>query len=89
MKIHSNIPKLQQGGAALPFVSWTPVPDTPYSAATASTTTAKEKKEALKVEDVIPKEMIEALKQKGLPSDMTVFTESIMSLFNDPVYKMF
>ena len=31
MKIHSNIPKLQQGGAALPFVSWTPVPDTPYS----------------------------------------------------------
>ena len=88
MKIHSNIPKLQQGGAALPFVSWTPVPDTPYSAATASTTTAKEKKEALKVEDVIPKEMIEALKQKGLPSDMTVFTESIMSLFNDPIYKI-
>lgn len=87
MKIHSNIPKLQQGGAALPFVSWTPVPDTPYSAA-ASTTATKEKKEALKVEDVIPKEMIEALKQKGLPSDMTVFTESIMSLFNDPVYKM-
>ena len=36
MKIHSNIPKLQQGGAALPFVSWTPVPDTPYSAAVAS-----------------------------------------------------
>lgn len=88
MKIHSNIPKLQQGGAALPFVSWTPVPDTPYSAAAASTTATKEKKEALKVEDVIPKEMIEALKQKGLPSDMTVFTESIMSLFNDPVYKM-
>lgn len=88
MKIHSNIPKLQQGGAALPFVSWTPVPDTPYSAAAASTTAAKEKKEALKVEDVIPKEMIEALKQKGLPSDMSVFTESIMSLFNDPVYKM-
>ena len=88
MKIHSNIPKLQQGGAALPFVSWTPVPDTPYSAAAASTTATKEKKEALKVEDVIPKEMIEALKQKGLPSDMTVFTESIMSLFNDPVYKI-
>lgn len=88
MKIHSNIPKLQQGGAALPFVSWTPVPDTPYSAAAASTIATKEKKEALKVEDVIPKEMIEALKQKGLPSDMTVFTESIMSLFNDPVYKM-
>lgn len=88
MKIHSNIPKLQQGGAALPFVSWTPVPDTPYSAAAASTTATKEKKEALKVEDVIPKEMIEALKQKGLPSDMSVFTESIMSLFNDPVYKM-
>ena len=88
MKIHSNIPKLQQGGAALPFVSWTPVPDTPYSAAVASTTATKEKKEALKVEDVIPKEMIEALKQKGLPSDMSVFTESIMSLFNDPVYKM-
>ena len=62
MKIHSNIPKLQQGGAALPFVSWTPVPDTPYSAAVASTTATKEKKEALKVEDVIPKEMIEALK---------------------------
>lgn len=88
MKIHSNIPKLQQGGAALPFVSWTPVPDIPYSPATASTTATKEKKEALKVEDVIPKEMIEALKQKGLPSDMSIFTESIMSLFNDPVYKM-
>ena len=88
MKIHSNIPKLQQGGAALPFVSWTPVPDTPYSAATAPTTVTQEKKGALKVEDVIPKEMIEALKQKGLPSDMTVFTESIMSLFNDPVYKI-
>lgn len=88
MKIHSNIPKLQQGGAALPFVSWTPVPDTPYSAAAASTTATKEKKEALKVEDVIPKEMIEALKQKGLPSDMSVFTESIMSLFNDPIYKI-
>lgn len=88
MKIHSNISKLQQGGAALPFVSWTPVPDTTYSAAPASTTVAQEKKGALKVEDVIPKEMIEALKQKGLPSDMTVFTESIMSLFNDPVYKM-
>ena len=88
MKIHSNIPKLQQGGAALPFVSWTPVPDTPYSAAAASTTATKEKKEALKVEDVIPKEMIEALKQRGLPSDMSVFTESIMSLFNDPVYKI-
>ena len=88
MKIHSNIPKLQQGGAALPFVSWTPVPDTPYSAAVASTTATKEKKEALKVEDVIPKEMIEALKQKGLPSDMSVFTESIMSLFNDPIYKI-
>ena len=88
MKIHSNIPKLQQGGAALPFVSWTPVPDTPYSAATLSSISQEKKKEALKVEDVIPKEMIEALKQKGLPSDMTVFTESIMSLFNDPVYKM-
>ena len=88
MKIHSNIPKLQQGGAALPFVSWTPVPDTPYSAATSSSVSQEKKKEALKVEDVIPKEMIEALKQKGLPSDMTVFTESIMSLFNDPVYKM-
>lgn len=87
MKIHSNIPKLQQGGAALPFVSWTPVPDTPYSAASLHAA-EREKKEALKVEDVIPKEMIEALKQKGLPSDMTVFTESIMSLFNDPVYKM-
>ena len=88
MKIHSNIPKLQQGGAALPFVSWTPVPDTPYSAATSSSVSQEKKKEALKVEDVIPKEMIEALKQKGLPSDMTVFTESIMSLFNDPVYKI-
>ena len=88
MKIHSNIPKLQQGGAALPFVSWTPVPDTPYSAATSSSVSQEKKKEALKVEDIIPKEMIEALKQKGLPSDMTVFTESIMSLFNDPVYKM-
>ena len=88
MKIHSNIPKLQQGGAALPFVSWTPVPDTPYSAATSSSISQEKKKEALKVEDVIPKEMIEALKQKGLPSDMTVFTESIMSLFNDPVYKI-
>ena len=88
MKIHSNIPKLQQGGAALPFVSWTPVPDTPYSAATSSFVSQEKKKEALKVEDVIPKEMIEALKQKGLPSDMTVFTESIMSLFNDPVYKI-
>lgn len=88
MKIHSNIPKLQQGGAALPFVSWTPVPDTPYSAATLSSVSQEKKKEALKVEDIIPKEMIEALKQKGLPSDMTVFTESIMSLFNDPVYKM-
>lgn len=87
MKIHSNIPKLQQGGAALPFVSWTPVPDTPYSAASLHAA-EREKKEALKVEDIIPKEMIEALKQKGLPSDMTVFTESIMSLFNDPVYKM-
>ena len=87
MKIHSNIPKLQQGGAALPFVSWTPVPDTPYSTATSSSI-SQEKKESLKVEDVIPKEMIEALKQKGLPSDMSVFTESIMSLFNDPVYKM-
>ena len=88
MKIHSNIPKLQQGGAALPFVSWTPVPDTPYSAATSSSVSQEKKKEALKVEDVIPKEMIEALKQKGLPSDMSVFTESIMSLFNDPIYKM-
>ena len=88
MKIHSNIPKLQQGGAALPFVSWTPVPDTPYSAATSSSVSQEKKKEALKVEDVIPKEMIEALKQKGLPSDMSVFTESIMSLFNDPIYKI-
>ena len=88
MKIHSNIPKLQQGGAALPFVSWTPVPDTPYSAATSSSVSQEKKKEALKVEDVIPKEMIEALKQKGLPSDRSVLTESIMSLFNDPIYKI-
>ena len=61
MKIHSNIPKLQQGGAALPFVSWTPVPDTPYSAANLSSS-SQEKKEALKVEDVIPKEMIDKTK---------------------------
>lgn len=83
MKIHSNIPKLQTGGAAPPFVSWSPIPSTPVDTSVTSTDSSKSSDDGL-----LSKEMVKLLMENGLPSDVEVFTQSINSLYNNPVYKV-
>lgn len=88
MKIHSKIPKLQQGGFTPPFVSWQPIPSTPVapedSDITASTTSSSSSSD----EGMLSKEMIKLLMENGLPSDVAAFTQSLNQLYNDPVYRM-
>lgn len=88
MKIHSKIPKLQQGGFTPPFVSWQPIPSTPVapedSDITASTTSSSSSSD----EGMLSKEMVKLLMENGLPSDVAVFTQSLNQLYNDPVYRM-
>lgn len=85
MKIHSNIPKLQQGGAIPPFVSWSPIPSTPVDTSVAD---AGSTKSSSSDEGLLSKEMIKLLMENGLPSDVEVFTQSLNSLYSNPVYRM-
>lgn len=86
MKIHSNIPKLQQGGAAPPFVSWSPIPSTPVDTSVAEAGSSKSS--SGDDEGLLSKEMTKLLMENGLPSDVEVFTQSINSLYKNPVYRM-
>lgn len=86
MKIHSNIPKLQQGGAVPPFVSWSPIPSTPVDTSVAEAGSSKSS--SGDDEGLLSKEMTKLLMENGLPSDVEVFTQSINSLYKNPVYRM-
>lgn len=86
MKIHSNIPKLQQGGATPPFVSWSPIPSTPVDTSVAEA--GNSKSSSGDDEGLLSKEMTKLLMENGLPSDVEVFTQSINSLYRNPVYRM-
>lgn len=86
MKIHSY----QQGGLTPPFVSWTPVPDTPVVPAAAK---AEESAGAASGsgsgdgEGLLSKEMLKLLMENGLPSDVQAFSKSVAALYEDPVYR--
>lgn len=80
-----KVQKLQQGGTVPPFVSWTPVPDTPI----VQPEQAVQKGSAAASEDegLLSKEMVKLLLENGLPSDVTIFTNQLQSLYNDPSYR--
>mgnify|MGYP007092390641 CR=1 FL=1 len=85
MKIHSNIPSLQQGGG-IPFVSWSPIPSTPV-APTAESASSKSSTSTDGDDGLLSKEMIKLLMEQGLPSDVEAFTMSMNNLYNDPIYR--
>lgn len=87
MKIHTNIPKLQQGGAAPPFVSWSPIPTTPVAPSTEDTT-GSSKSSGQNDDGLLSKEMVKLLMEQGLPSDVEAFTKSMNQLYNDPTFRM-
>lgn len=77
-------PKLQQGGAAPPFVSWSPVPSTPVAPSTEET---KKSTESAGGDEILSKEMVKLLMEHGLPSDVNAFVGALQELYNDPMYK--
>ena len=88
MKIHSRIPKLQQGGFTPPFVSWQPIPSTPVAPEDSDVTSSTTSSSSSSDEGMLSKEMIKLLMENGLPSDVAAFTQSLNQLYNDPVYRM-
>lgn len=84
MKIKSSIPKLQQGGATPPFVSWNPIPDTPIAQPTA---VPQQGSSTTEEDGLLSKEMVKILTENGLPSDVAYFTTQLQELYNDPVYR--
>lgn len=88
MKIHTRIPKLQQGGFTPPFVSWQPIPSTPVAPEDSEITSSTTSSSSSSDEGMLSKEMIKLLMENGLPSDVTAFTQSLNQLYNDPVYRM-
>lgn len=87
MKIHSNIPKLQQGGAAPPFVSWSPIPTTPVAPTTETEGTPSKSESSNSEDGLLSKDMVKLLMENGLPSDVEAFTESMNRLYTDPMYR--
>ena len=85
MKIHSETPKLQQGGAVPPFVSWSPVPTTPVAPPTEAEGTPS--KDSNSEDGLLSKDMVKLLMENGLPSDVEAFTESMNQLYSDPIYR--
>lgn len=76
--------KLQQGGAAPPFVSWSPVPSTPVAPSVEGAPSAQANGGE---GDLLSKDMVKLLMENGLPSDVNAFVASMQELYNDPVYR--
>lgn len=80
-----EISKLQQGGAAPPFVSWSPVPSTPVAPTTEEAATKST--DSAGGDGILSKEMVKLLMEHGLPSDVNAFVGSLQDLYNDPMYR--